>query len=293
MQEISGERDQVAQRGLTKLCRVLGDEATHLALRHIDNPERLTGMLKIMGESSDDFRWPGYIDGLEEIVFSSGDISVDILKYLPINVLDEKLYPGFGEFLLNSSYLNDNYTLMRVLAENGHRSPLLGHITQLQGEYRELRFYQYATADGQDFLFRHTGPINEGGVDAVTKKGDVYYWVDAKDKSQGNGLILDGFQNGDVSLHKGDLKNYITAGSQNTFNREYFEIETLRLVDVGEISGQQFIQLHQALEDGRLEVAIFGGGSLRPFDTKLISISELVDIDTDILVPFQIIVDIQ
>ncbi len=62
---------------------------------------------------------------------------------------------------------------------------------------------------------------------------------------------------------------------------------------MGEISGQQFIQLHQALEDGRLEVAIFGGGSLRPFDTKLISISELVDIDTDILVPFQIIVDIQ
>lgn len=292
VQEIIGKLDQVAQKGLKKLCKSLGSEAAELAWRHADNPERLKGMFRILGESSYDFRRFEHVDGLERLVFNSGEISVDILKYLPLNMLDERIYPGIAEFLINSNYLDENYYLMKSLAEQGDQSSLLGHIKQLQGEYRELRFHQFATNDGQGFLFRHIGPINEGGVDAVTQKGNIYYWVDVKDKSQGAGLIINGPSSGSTVVGVGDLENYIS--SQNGayfFDRDYFGNEVIRLRLAGEIDLAQAEALLEAVDEGRVEVMIFAGGSLNSFSNVLLNLDNLINPASDIPVRFNTIFD--
>jgi hypothetical protein len=286
--KIIGEMDDVAQQGLNKICsNISGQNAAELVARHTDDPEGLKGMFRIVGESSETYWNPRYVEGLERIVFSSAGLSPDTIKYLPINTLDDRLYPDFSEFLSNSEYLQVYRNDMNFYASRGYQDELLGHIRNLQGEYREARFHLFATNDSQDFLFRHTGSINEAGIDAITQKGNKYYWVDVKDKSQGDGLILTGYTGGSHPLGVADLDNYIISQNRTySFNRDYFDNEVLRLLDADEISIDQFNALILALDEGRLEVMIFAGGSIMPFNNTLWSLDALIDPISEILIPF-------
>jgi hypothetical protein len=291
--KIIGELNERAQQGVKKLCNYSGSgELAELTTRHVDDSDKLKGLFGIIGESKHYYWTPDQLDGLERLVFNSSGLSTDAIKYLPVNSLDEALYPGFTDFLESSNYLKDNIYAINSQAKYGYQKEVLGHISQLQGEYREIRFQQYAIDDGQDFLFRHTGPINEDGVDAITKKANNYYWVEVKDRGRGAGIILDGSNYSNNPLAPSNLTKYFTdQGDTFIFNKEYFESQITDMVGSGGISISQYEDLLNAVDDGRLQVMIFAGGTNDPFNSTLKSIRELVNLDSDFSIPFIKIAD--
>jgi hypothetical protein len=276
-----GDLDDAALKGLKKLSDKIDDvELSNLLVKYADDPDPLKKMLGVVEESKHANWTAAQADTLVRLVKNSGGLTSDAIKHLPLNTLDETLYPGFADFLVesgSSGYLSRHASKINDLAAQGNVNSVRGHMSNLVGEFREKSFAKYADSNGHQSLFKHAGEVNEPGLDALTKKGDHFFLGEVKDRGIGAGTIADGSKSGG-RLSPNDLGNYMEkTGSGHKFNDVYFRDKLQEMVNEGIISPTQRDQILQAAMEGNLELIIFAGGRAQPFTSTLNNITQLVN----------------
>ncbi|MCI0563088.1 MAG: hypothetical protein MN733_31810, partial [Nitrososphaera sp.] len=272
---------QNAQRGVSKL-RSAGVDAESLLLKYADEAPPYTvldDLFAIVEESSFTGWRQSQVDILEDIIFKSTThgLSRDAIKFLPINTLDDARYPDFADFLTGSAtngYLSDPTRVanLNALAAQGNRQAIQGHMSNILGEYRELRYQNLTTGQGHTPIFQHTGPVNEPGLDAFTRQNNTYFMGEVKDRGSGAGLTLDGSQTPRNNLTPPDFENYMTqVNGQYVFNSQYLEDTLTAWVNDPNIpfSQSDMNLVIQAVQNGNLQINIFAGGRTNPFGPSL------------------------
>ncbi|MFP3853199.1 MAG: hypothetical protein ACLFWD_02775 [Anaerolineales bacterium] len=296
--------DDAAEAGFGKLAAggYANDDLATLLARHADDQQVLDDLLGVVDESAFASWAPRHTDGLSSLLRASGGLSADAMKHMPFNALDEAFYPGFGSFLESTSeYLPDHLRAINDAAEAGDSSAVLGHLSNILGEYRETRFFQHAVDDlGHRPLFSHVdefGTVNAPGLDGITLIEDegVYFLAEVKDRGRAFGTIVDGPKTGS-RLAPSDLSNYMARGDSNEliFNEDYFFDELERLEQVLDPGGLGILDdLENAYETGRLRVIAFAGGNADAFGPTLDALDSLAHPGRGPSVPFVKILDSQ
>lgn len=281
--EVFESLSQNAQRGIAKL-QTANVDAEALLLKYADEvpPHTvLDDLLGIVDESGYTAWKQTEVDILEDIVLKSTlhGLSKDAIKFLPINTLDDARYPGFADFLTdsaNNGYLSDPTRVanLNALAAQGNRQAVQGHMSNIMGEYRELRYQDFATGQGHTPIFQHTGPVNEPGLDAFTHQNstNTYFMGEVKDRGSGGGLTLDGPRTPNNNLTPPEFENYMRReNGQYVFNRQYLDDTLNEWVNDPNIPFTQsdMDDVIQAAQTGNLQINIFAGGRTNPFGRSL------------------------
>jgi|GEM_PF-3217616 len=277
--------DEAGLDGFKKLAtqaHFTDNELAELLIVHADDRDTLNSLLRVVVDSQH-INWnSAQTEVLGRLIKNSGGLTANALKHVPLNSLDETLYPGFSEFLIESaadteSYLSKNLTKINDLAAQGQVDAVRGHIANLVGEFREKQFAEYANENGIMSLFNHSGPVNEAGLDGLARKGNTFFLTEIKDRGLGVGTIANGSKSGD-RLSPNELQNYMIKGTNGyQFNRQYFLDRLGELADNGIIGRPLESQIRQAAGNGQLEIIVFAGGRPDPFTSTLNNIMQLIN----------------
>ena len=278
--------DETVEGGFSKLARggFKNDDLAALLTRHVDQPQVLDDLLGVVDESAFASWTPRHTEGLSRLLVRSGGLSADAIKHMPFNALDEAFYPGFGNFLESTSdYLPDHLRAINDAAEAGDSSAVLGHLSNILGEYRETRFFQHAVDDlGHQRVFSHLdefGNVNAPGLDGITLLEDegVYFLAEVKDRGRAYGTILDGPKVGS-GIQPSELKNYMSriSGNNFEFNQQYFLDQVAELSGSGAISPAEGQALIDAFREGKISVILYAGGNPEPLGRTLERLTTLI-----------------
>ena len=207
-------------------------------------------------------------------------------KRILSSMIDDTLKPGqleskysdlprhFG----NSPYVRDRMDELERLAkecvEQGTGSRPCrqrdGPFNNIKGEYREARM--------RSWMDDTIGGTSRIGDHDVTKNGwDDFRSLDVGDGSGDQRYIFGEAKDRTTESNRagvGDFEKFMT-GSPPRFNRAGFEERLDQLVTDGVVSASERDKVIDALENGRVEIVIFGGGVDQPFTGPVSGLSHL------------------
>jgi hypothetical protein len=206
-------------------------------------------------------------------------------KRILSSMIDDTLKPGqlegnytdlprhFG----NSPYVRDRMDELERLAkecvEQGAGSRPCqqrnGHWSNIRGEYREARLRSWTdqTYGGSSRIDDHD--VNGNGWDDFRD-------LDARDGSGNRRYVFgeskDSINEGGVG--PGNL-NMVMTGSPPRLNKTGFQTRLDKLLSDGVIDATEHADILKALDEGRVEIVVFGGGTDRPFTGTVAGVSTL------------------
>jgi hypothetical protein len=190
----------------------------------------------------------------------------------------ERNYVGLPEHFGNSNYVRDRMDELEQLAKDcvtqgaGSRpcQQRDGHWNNIRGEFREARMRDWidSTVGGRSRLSDHD----------VTKNG----WDDFRDLDVGDGSGDRKYVFGEAKDRSsdtnragvGDFSSFM-SGSPPRFNRTGFEARLNQLLSDGVIDATEQADILKAIDDGRVEIVVFGGGTDTPFTGAVNGLTKL------------------
>jgi hypothetical protein len=222
---------------------------------------------------------------LDKLESARGALPFARTKRILSSMIDDTLKPGqledfytdLPQHFGSSPYVRDRMDtleqLVKECAEQGKGSSPCrardGHWSNIRGEFREtrLRSWTDSTYGGSSRISNHD--VNGNGwddfrdIDAGTGNGDrKYVFGESKDTLNEGGM------------GPGDLRMFMT-GSPPRFNRTGFETRLNQLLSDGVIDATEQADILKALDEGRIEIVVFGGGNNRPFTSTVTGVSAL------------------
>jgi hypothetical protein len=190
----------------------------------------------------------------------------------------ERHYGGLPEHFGSSPYvgkfMDDLERLAKECVEQGAGSrPCTqnrGHFNNVRAEFREARMRSWidTAVGGRSRIADHDVTANGWddfrSIDVGDGSGNQrYVFGEAKDRSSESNRA-----------GVGDFDKFMT-GSPPRFNRTGFEERLDQLVSDGTVSASERDKIIESLEQGRVEIVIFGGGVDQPFTGAVAGLTRL------------------